>query len=700
MRLLESFSPPAFALLLLLSASTSLHAQNWKTQSSMTIGRVEATTIDYRDNIYVFNGFKPGIKIANSVEKYNVATKQWSNIGSTTTMNDSAVTHNGVVRVGAEVWILGGRVGNHPGRVTDKVWIYNLENGKWRKGPALPVPSAAGGAALVNNKVHWLGGLDQNASCDVANHFVYDLNKPNAGWKNITATAAVPDPRNHFSTAVVNNIIYIIGGQYGHDNCPGKRTNDTASVHAFNTATTKWSKKADMPSKNSHSEPGTFVYKNNIYTTGGEHAGDKVFKYNPTTNKWSIFKTLPESLVAPIARIIDGHLIVAGGGAPRAALATAKVRSLLIEPSAVGTAQVTPEVIVEPAPPVEPEPGSQTPAGDTLISMEAEYFDLIDNTPTHQWVSVNRADSANNNAMITTPDQGTLASTTKNTPMLSYMVYFNHPGKHYIWVRGSGDTNGSGIGSSDSIHIGLNGTVQNNAFRIDQFPSKWTWSRHTPINPVASLNVINAGVNMLNIWMREDGLAIDKFVITNDPDFVPSGHGPVLTDGTDNYSPPVINVEQNSDIALNDSVDESPTKDTGNPVTTETVNPSIDQLDDGNQSIVNETTAEETAESESSSNIELVDNSEPDTEATNQNAATTKEPLNTVVEAEIVEGTVVNTVSNPSKGLFGGSVSFTTILVMFSLLLVRASRYFRNRSFSLLHQATLCKRCLNALPDD
>lgn len=535
------FAVQAILVLGLLGSAVSASAQSWTDQSDMKMARVEATTVDYRDNIYVFNGFKPAIRIANTVEKYNVATKQWSVISVTSTTSGSAVTHNGVVRVGADVWLIGGRVGSHPGRVSDRVWIYNLENNKWRRGPDLPVPGAAGGAALVNNKIHWIGGLDTNARCDVARHLVYDLGSPSAGWKNITSSAAMPSPRNHFSTAVVDGIIYIMGGQYGHDGCPGKFTQDTALVHAFNPSNNQWSRKADMPSKNSHSEPGTFVYKNEIYTTGGEGAGNKVWKYNPRSNQWSTFRTLPESLVAPIARIIDGRLIVAGGGAPTAAKATDRVRSLLVDKNPPTPA---------PAPvPSQPEPESGTPEGATLISMEAEYFDVRTQTSTHQWVTVSRGNSSNDGAMTTTPDQGELAASTENTPMLSYIVYFNYPGKHYIWVRGYGDSNDSGIGNSDSIQVGLNGTLASNAYRIDQFPAEWTWSRQTPGAPVASLNVPKAGVNMVNFWMREDGLAIDKFVITSDPNFVPTGLGPELTDGTDGYQAPASSDDEKTQSA-------------------------------------------------------------------------------------------------------------------------------------------------------
>ncbi len=615
----------------------SVLAQSWVNQADMKVARVEATTVDYRDSIYVFNGFKPGIVIANSVEKYDVATKQWSIVSTTSTSDGSAVTHNGVVRVGADVWIIGGRIGSHPGRVSDKIWIYNLDNGKWRRGPDLPMPLAAGGSALVNNKIHWIGGIDANARCDVATHLVYDLASPASGWDNITASAGMPSPRNHFSTAVVDDVIYVMGGQYGHDGCPGKFTQDTPLVHAFDTDTNKWTRKADMPNKNSHSEPGTFVYKNDIYTTGGENAGNKVWKYNPRSNQWSTFKTLPASLVAPVARIVDGRLLVAGGGAPFAALSTDAVRSILVDNNPP-TPTPTPTPTLEPV----PVPGSHTPAGATLISMEAEYFDSKSDTQTHQWVHVARSNSSNDAALITTPDQGQLAATVENTPMLSYLVYFNHTGKHYIWVRGAGDTGANGIGNSDSIHIGLNGTVASDAYRIDQFPAEWTWSRHTPMNPIASLNVVDAGVNAINIWMREDGLAIDKFVITSDPNFVPTGLGPELSDGTDDYTPPVSTSEpaNNPDTTDGDSTTSVPDAD----------------ATDSSDAELNDEVSNNTGDAEGGTNEtpEESDNTPENTEAEDA-------PLTVATESK--------------SGIFGGASS--TFVLLFLLLHGFYRRHYR-----------------------
>ena len=404
------------------------------------------------------------------------------------------------------------------------------------------------------------------------------------------------------------------------------------------------------------------MYKNEIYTTGGENAGNKVWKYNPSSNKWSTFRTLPEKLVAPIARIVDGNLIVAGGGAPRAALAVKTVRSMRVDnnPPTVQpaptqqptTPAAEPAPVPVSAPPAQPEPGSNVPEGPTLISMEAEYFDVRSDTSTHEWVHVSHGDSSNDDAMITTPDQGELAASVNNTPMLSYLVNFNFPGKHYIWVRGLGDSDANGTGNSDSIHIGLNGTVATNAFRIDQFPNEWTWSRHTPSNPVASLNVVKAGINMVNIWMREDGLSIDKFIITSDPDFIPTGFGPDVTDGTDNFVPPVSNNDSESDENILDDV-----------VTHEAVVELV-------------STAEDIAAADST-NSELLESESPD-DTVQQFPAALGSPFNIIEHDNAGQDVATtNTIAqskNSSGGLFGGSASLASVLTLLSLLLLRVGR--------------------------
>jgi len=296
----------------------------------MQVKRSEAAAVEYKGELYVFNGFSKGLSIGNSIEKYNPGTKQWKIIGSTSVAHGTAVSHTGTVLVGNEVWLIGGRIGSHPGKVTQNVWVFNLDKRTWRKGPKLPKPMAGGGAALVNNKIYLFGGMDANAKCDVNFHYVYNLAKPSSGWQNKTASAGMPSARNHFSTVVVNKIIYAIGGQHGHDGCPTKRGGNVALVHSYNPQTNKWKRLANLPAIESHNEPSTFVHNGFIYTVGGATAGNKVLRFDPAKNKWQHIVNLPEPLLAPVARIYKGKLIVGGGGAPITAKSLLRITLLRI----------------------------------------------------------------------------------------------------------------------------------------------------------------------------------------------------------------------------------------------------------------------------------------------------------------------------------------------------------------------------------
>ena len=300
--------------LLLLTVCHPANAQ-WDTVAHANEARYESTAILHDDRLLVFNGFSDTIEIVNSVEEFNPSTDTWNILGSTEVALGNAVTHAGSILYNNEVWLIGGRIGSHPGTVSDKVWIFNLNNHTWREGPTLPRPFAGGGAALVEGKIHVFGGLDSNSACDVDYHYTYDVHTNN-GWKEITSYAAMPEPRNHFATTVLDQKIYAIGGQNNHDNCNNQPIVQLTTVHSFDPATNRWEKLPDLPFTRSHAEPGTFSHGNQIYSVAGLGNAEKVLSMNRDTETWEIRNELelPVGVSAAAARVIDGKLIVATGG--------------------------------------------------------------------------------------------------------------------------------------------------------------------------------------------------------------------------------------------------------------------------------------------------------------------------------------------------------------------------------------------------
>ena len=109
---------------------------------------------------------------------------------------------------------------------------------------------------------------------------------------------------------------------------------------------------------------------------------------------------------------------------------------------------------------------------------------------------------------------------------------FNEAGTYTVWLRGWGDSNGSG--QNDSVHVGVNNN-NSTAQVLENFSDSWTWSKQKRGGGSVEVTIPSAGVHVINLWMREDGLILDKMVLTRDASFTPANTGPNATvDVSDN----------------------------------------------------------------------------------------------------------------------------------------------------------------------
>ena len=166
--------------------------------------------------------------------------------------------------------------------------------------------------------------------------------------------------------------------------------------------------------------------------------------------------------------------------------------------------------------------GYQQDPATGLVAMEAENFDT--NTPQggHSWGLYLSSGASGGSSMASAPNTGTNNNTgyESSSPRLDYVVNFTQVGTHYIWIRGQGPAS-----TDDSVHVGLNGAGQSTSDRITGFSRSWTWSDETMDGPRATIEVLAPGEQTLNIWMREDGVRIDKIVLTTDAGLVPTSFG-------------------------------------------------------------------------------------------------------------------------------------------------------------------------------
>ncbi|QYM78536.1 DUF4838 domain-containing protein [Horticoccus luteus] len=118
------------------------------------------------------------------------------------------------------------------------------------------------------------------------------------------------------------------------------------------------------------------------------------------------------------------------------------------------------------------------------------------------------------------PNAGAAANETTSTPRLDFTVDFRSTGTWYVWVRLP-----ALAAADDSVNIGLDGAIT--AKNLQNTSGAWTWT-NTGTAGRATINITTIGVHTFNVWMREDGVVLDRILLTNNAAFslAPTDTGP------------------------------------------------------------------------------------------------------------------------------------------------------------------------------
>jgi hypothetical protein len=179
------------------------------------------------------------------------------------------------------------------------------------------------------------------------------------------------------------------------------------------------------------------------------------------------------------------------------------------------------------------QPFQQDAGPDALVSVEAEHYDNKFETTSNTWALVTTAAGftaaegfSGGEAMQIMPDTplgGRSVSTNfvQNSPRLDFQVNFVKTGTYYPWILAFGRD-----GNADSAHIGIDGLAFDTSDNLSGWNNIYRWRNTTMEGPRSTFEVTTVGVHTLNLYMREDGTVFDKVVLTLNPDYTPTGHGP------------------------------------------------------------------------------------------------------------------------------------------------------------------------------
>ena len=206
---------------------------------------------------------------------------------------------------------------------------------------------------------------------------------------------------------------------------------------------------------------------------------------------------------------------------------------------AVGTYSET--IVVSPA----QDGGGCFVESEGSVVIEAENFSRSQagegEFANRNWEVITEGSASTGEAVQALPDLGGSTGLNLTGPMLEYDINFNNTGNYVVFVRTYGPN-----GQGDSFHIGLDGNsvTNNSGIGMGSVLGSWKWANIANGNQVVVINVTTVGTHTLNLWMREDGIKIDKIILKQAKN-VPSGIGPAESETeacVGNNSSPLVEV--------------------------------------------------------------------------------------------------------------------------------------------------------------
>lgn len=291
---------------------TDTYSDQWmdKDENENYTARHECSFVQAGDKFIMFGGRES----AQKLDLYDYKTNTWS-VGSYAPKEFNhfqATFHQGFV------WVIGAfKTNNFPKEIpADNIWLYHMPTDKWMQGPEIPERRRRGGAGLVlyQDKFYVVGGNTIGHDGGFVNWFDEYDPKTNT-WTELNNASQA---RDHFHAAVIDHILYVVGGRRsGGDGGVFAPLISIVDTYDFKTRT--WSTlKQDLPTP--RAAPGVAVFNNELFVMGGE--GEKrgpaykmVEAYDPATKKW----TRKADMTYPrhgTQAILSGKGIYIAGGSP------------------------------------------------------------------------------------------------------------------------------------------------------------------------------------------------------------------------------------------------------------------------------------------------------------------------------------------------------------------------------------------------
>ena len=270
----------------------------WTYLTPMPTARQEVAAVAYSGRVWVVGGFGPGAEPVPTVEMYDPAQNLWE----TRAELPVPIHHPAAAVVGERLFVIGGYTG---GRVRweplDTVYEFVPARERWEPRAPMPTPRGALAVAVLNGRIHALGGSGESVSNA---HEVYD---PAANrWTKLNA---MPTARDHLAAVAFQGRVWALGGRASFAGA------QYANVEIYDPATDSWRTGEPLPA--GRGGLAAVAMSDRILVFGGE-APLRIFNatemWETAGQRWIAKEPMPTARHGIGAVAIGDRIFVPGGG--------------------------------------------------------------------------------------------------------------------------------------------------------------------------------------------------------------------------------------------------------------------------------------------------------------------------------------------------------------------------------------------------
>lgn len=270
---------------------TTTAGQDWTLLSNITPMPVqEAAVVTDSQWIYVFSNYlAPGI--LGSLTRFNLdgVMEVLDELAPAVSTTDGAYLWDKLVFPGGV---------DENGLITDRLSVYDISDGEWLQGFAMPEPIAFAAVVVRNDKLFVIGGFDGEQALDT----MWRFSPEPATWQKMPP---MNHPRIKPAVGIVNDQILVAGGS---------DPTYLDSVEIFDPSTQSWTELNPLPEVMYGMADCTC--NGTLFLIGGQmddHGQSTVYGYDLETDSWFPISQLQLGRFSTEADLLDGKIVVAGG---------------------------------------------------------------------------------------------------------------------------------------------------------------------------------------------------------------------------------------------------------------------------------------------------------------------------------------------------------------------------------------------------